>query len=395
MTLYTFFLIATISVGVITACEKYHSLDNGDVVITDQGTGTMGKCEHKIESSRRTVFNIKCDTFSFPTNGKNCKKEWMEIQPSGQKTEQFCGEDSLDFTTDRPAKTFTIVTKGKDFNYQCTVSPSELGVPGASGPGAQLNYTGCGIKGSDDTSTRIQGGQDADVGERIQGGQDADVGEWPWQVSYFESGGVCGGTILTETCVLTAAHCIANKDPESNGGFSVFAGMQDKRTKFRDPNVQERQAEKVFLYPDSRTGKGDIAVIKLRTAFDFTSNAVDSACLPTEGYTYAGEYGTATGYGRTSKGGDRSPTLQEVRYPIHDNSDKVCRNKKEHILCAAAPGLGTGKGDSGGPIVVQGPDSKWSVVGSSSYSVSEKDGIVPDFYMRVSYYLDFIKSHCG
>jgi chymotrypsin-like protease len=47
---------------------------------------------------------------------------------------------------------------------------------------------------------------------RIVGGQDVDVGEWPWQVrlSIFP-GSRCGGTIIAENWVLTAAHCVVQQ----------------------------------------------------------------------------------------------------------------------------------------------------------------------------------------
>ena len=56
----------------------------------------------------------------------------------------------------------------------------------------------CGIKGRD----------------KIVGGDTADKGEWPWQILLLRNNlgggrrGLCGGAIITQSHVITAAHCV-------------------------------------------------------------------------------------------------------------------------------------------------------------------------------------------
>ena len=47
------------------------------------------------------------------------------------------------------------------------------------------------------------------AGSRIVGGQLADPQEWPWMVALLKDGDhFCGGVLITDLHVLTAAHCV-------------------------------------------------------------------------------------------------------------------------------------------------------------------------------------------
>lgn len=43
---------------------------------------------------------------------------------------------------------------------------------------------------------------------RIVGGEDTSPGEWPWQAGLFMNPGFCGGTLINNQWVLTAAQCV-------------------------------------------------------------------------------------------------------------------------------------------------------------------------------------------
>merc|ERR1711974_228145 len=112
---------------------------------------------------------------------------------------------------------------------------------------------------------------------------------------------------------------------------------------------------------------------------------------PTAGYSYAGVNGTAVGWGLTSHVGYTSNVLKDVTYPIISN--KQCGTSVDSYLCAKSSHSGTCGGDSGGPILVEGGDGHWSVVGVNSFSLSN-NCINPDYFIRVTEYIDWIKSNC-
>lgn len=69
---------------------------------------------------------------------------------------------------------------------------------------ARINPLGCGIPG---------GNRDGPAPEKIVGGNEAEEGVWKWQVSLAGTTGshFCGGSLINQQWVMTAAHCTSGR----------------------------------------------------------------------------------------------------------------------------------------------------------------------------------------
>ncbi|XP_067630336.1 serine protease filzig isoform X2 [Eurosta solidaginis] len=274
---------------------------------------------------------------------------------------------------------------------------NEIGVAQDEGvPGAGGRKFKCGVR------PHIKSG-------RIVGGKGSTFGAYPWQVLVRESTWLglftknkCGGVLITNRYVTTAAHCqpgFLASLVAVMGEFDISGDLESKRSVTK--NVKRVIVHRQY---DPATFENDLALLELDSQVQFDTHIVP-ICMPNDHADFTGRMATVTGWGRLKYGGGVPSVLQEVQVPIIENS--VCQemfhtaghNKKilSSFLCA---GYANGQkdsceGDSGGPLVLPRPDGRYELAGTVSHGIKCAAPYLPGVYMRTTFYKPWLRSITG
>ena len=128
---------------------------------------------------------------------------------------------------------------------------------------------------------------------RIVGGETATGQTWGWAASlrYSTSNShFCGGSIISDSHILTAAHC--TQKLQSVALVTVFVGSINLGS-----SGQQRSVSNIYIHPSysSSTYINDISILKLSSPLDLDQTGVDLICLPNVSSTIlaSGEYPAA------------------------------------------------------------------------------------------------------
>ncbi|XP_056612926.1 chymotrypsin-like protease CTRL-1 [Triplophysa dalaica] len=223
----------------------------------------------------------------------------------------------------------------------------------------------------------------------VHGGVGA-LSVWPWQVSIQTSKGVhfCGGTLINQNWILTAAHC-----PVQAGYHNVILGEHDRGSD--DNAVQIRKIAKVVVHPrfNKRIFNNDVALLRLSSPAQITSRVGPVQLVNSSTNIPSGTLCVTTGWGRTETGlGPR--ILQEATLPIVSTAGcrqywGRTRSITDSMICAGGSGSSSCQGDSGGPLLCD-SNGVWYQVGIVSWGTLDCSVNAPGVYSRVSYLRQWI-----
>jgi len=267
-----------------------------------------------------------------------------------------------------------------------------------------------------------------DIETYVVGGVDTNILETPWQV-YIQiiKNGIpyaCGGTLVSRTWVVTAAHCLNSSDNDTdfiavdNDSVTVFSGSADRSS---SGNMKKNPVVKLVahhLYNQSDDNSNDIALLQLSSIVlppaqpiklmdetlqvdaddEFDNGFINNLFL--------------SGWGRTSTDGNESTDILQ-KTTLTGTSDANCAyewyeivdmfDHEDDFICANAVSKGSCNGDSGGPLIWQDKKSSsdadmgYRLAGVVSFGNSAQCAydLYSDVYTQVSSNNDWIKAEIG
>ncbi|XP_013175871.1 PREDICTED: trypsin CFT-1-like [Papilio xuthus] len=196
--------------------------------------------------------------------------------------------------------------------------------------------------------------------QRIIGGSITTIDRYPFAASLLFSWNLqqytqsCGGTIITNRAVLSAAHCFYG---DSAARWRIRVGSS-----FANTGGDVHNTAQIIIHPnfDYEHFDSDLAIMRVATPFVY-NNRVRAGSIAGVNYNLADNQAVwAVGWGLTAVNGTTSEQLRHVQ--IWSINQSICKSRynelgeqiTENMLCSGWLNVGGRdqcQGDSGGPLL--------------------------------------------
>ncbi|XP_053665049.1 CLIP domain-containing serine protease B15-like [Anopheles marshallii] len=256
------------------------------------------------------------------------------------------------------------------------------------------------------------------LADRIYFGEETQRGEHPWAALLFYNVGRnrivpnCGGALVTQRYVITAAHCIVDKPKWKllYVRFNEFNTSSPENCTTLDDSDEvicraDYEVESITPHPEYdmhiNSRPNDICILRLASDVTF-NDYVRPICLPfdldIQNLPVTNETFTVTGWGETE---ERIPSSVQKHVDLPGLDNEQCNSvyavanvtlTDKQLCIGGLNGSDSCRGDSGGPLMRE-AGGGWFLVGVVSFGARNCGSYnLPGVYTNVAKYLDWMET---
>jgi len=209
----------------------------------------------------------------------------------------------------------------------------------------------------------------------------------------------CGGSVIDEYHILTAAHCVASYTEDDVRRLRVQLGVHNIKN---TPGKSTHKVDRIIRHIDfsQRTLDNDVAILTLNTpAPIYTNKNVKPVCMLTGSDLLEGRQAIVSGWGSLKFGTSKFPSeLYSVDVKVWNNprcnsnyGPQAPGGITRRMLCASKPGKDSCQGDSGGALFTCRNNDDCTQIGIVSWGIGCAQAQYPGVYTRVTEMIDWIQ----